>query len=260
MSKAKSVAEGIWWVGCGSWGGLTDVLSDEGSGNVFLIGAGQDFALLDAGSREGVGAVLANAAGVGAAPQAICWILLSHSHFDHTAGLADLARRTGAKTACSELAARAFGGDDAASRALMFRADLRHQVDRVLHDGEKITLGGCEFEVLSTPGHIPDAITLFGEVAGRKVVFTGDTAIGDQGQAEGVVGYLDGHWGSNPRHMLDSLRRIAACEADLLLPGHGFPIHGRQAVQASLEHCQERVKRLLAIPNLNTMMYLDLSE
>ena len=37
MGKAARVAEGIWWVGCGSWGGHTRPLSDEGDGNVFMV-------------------------------------------------------------------------------------------------------------------------------------------------------------------------------------------------------------------------------
>ncbi len=260
MGKARQVVEGIWWVGCGSWGGLTEVLSDEGSGNVFLVGSGGDYTLIDAGAPEGAEAVLANAAEAGAQPAHIKRIILTHSHGDHIAGAGDLARATGARIAASALAAKALGGDAEARRLLFIRDGVRLKVDEVLSDGQEIVLGGHRFVVMLTPGHIPDSISLAGEVAGKRVLFTGDTAIGDQGAARGVVGWLDGHWGSNPKHLLKSLARLADCRADLMLAGHGFPIAGAQKVAAALAHCTERVRQLLAIADLGTMMPLDLRD
>lgn len=42
-----------------------------------------------------------------------------------------------------------------------------------LHDGERIDLGGRTIEVIATPGHTPDAISLFD--AANGLLFTGDT-------------------------------------------------------------------------------------
>ena len=259
MSKAIQVVPGIWWVGCGSWGGLTPVLSDEGSGNVFLVGDGE-YALIDAGAVEGTEAVLANAAEVGARPESIKKIVLTHSHYDHVAGAPELLRATGAAAASSPLAARAFGGDEAARKMLFMRDGIRLRVDEILGEGDEVVLGTYRFAAMLTPGHIPCSVSLVGEVHGVKAVFTGDTVIGDQGAARGVVGWLDGHWQSNPRHLLRSIQRIAACEAELLLPGHGLPIQGAEKVRDSLQHCGDRVKQLLAIGDLGTMMPLDMQE
>jgi len=260
MSKVKAVAAGIWWVGGGSWGGLTEVLSDEGSGNVFLIGGQGEYALIDAGMPDGAAAVLANAAVAGARPADIKRIIVTHCHHDHLAGAPELKRRTGAAVAASELAARALGGDAEARKRLFIRDGATLEVEQVLADGDQVALGPYAFTAMLTPGHIPDAVTLTGDVEGQKVVLTGDTAIGDQGPAKGVVGWLDGHWGSNPKHLLRSIERISQCQADLLLPGHGFPIQGAEKVRQSLEHCAERLRQLLAIPDLGTMMPLDLAD
>ena len=46
-------------------------------------------------------------------------------------------------------------------------------ISKYIHDGEIIDLGGRSIEVLSTPGHTPDAITLFDRAHG--LLFTGDT-------------------------------------------------------------------------------------
>jgi glyoxylase-like metal-dependent hydrolase (beta-lactamase superfamily II) len=42
-----------------------------------------------------------------------------------------------------------------------------------VHDGERIELGGRTIEVIATPGHTPDSISLFD--AGNGLLFTGDT-------------------------------------------------------------------------------------
>jgi len=260
MGRARQISDGIWWVGCGSWGGLTEVLSVEGSGNVFLIGGDGDYALIDAGVPEGVEAVLANAAAIGARPGDIKRIVLTHSHYDHAHGLTELKRATGARTASSGLAAAGLGGDPEARQRLFIRPGPPAEIDEVLEEGDQVALGPYGFRVVLTPGHIPDAVTLVGQVAGKTVAFTGDTAIGDQGQVKGVVGWLDGHWGSNPKHLAGSIERIRQCRADLMLAGHGLPIAGRDQVAESLEHCADRLRQLLAISGLGSMMPLDLAD
>lgn len=260
MGKAKLVADGIWWVGCGSWGGETDPLSDATGGNVFLIGGDGDYALIDAAMPTGAQAVLTNASDVGAEPGSIHKIVLTHSHGDHVLAAPILKEKTGAVIAASALAAKALGGDTEARRHLFINHDSKFEVEQVLGDGDEITLGGYSFTVLTTPGHIPCSITLVGEVAGRKVAFTGDTAIGDQVKGKGIVGWLDGHWHSNPRHLLKSVERIMQYAPDLMLPGHGNPSDGHDAVAASLEHCADRLRQLLAIETLSTMMPLDMSD
>jgi glyoxylase-like metal-dependent hydrolase (beta-lactamase superfamily II) len=47
------------------------------------------------------------------------------------------------------------------------------KITHLVRDGDKIDLGGREIEVIATPGHTPDAISLFER--GRGLLFTGDT-------------------------------------------------------------------------------------
>ena len=47
------------------------------------------------------------------------------------------------------------------------------RISKYIHDGDKLDLGGRTIEILSTPGHTPDAITLFDRAHG--LLFTGDT-------------------------------------------------------------------------------------
>ena len=46
-------------------------------------------------------------------------------------------------------------------------------ITQYIHDGDKLDLGGRSIEILSTPGHTPDAICLFDRA--NRLLFTGDT-------------------------------------------------------------------------------------
>jgi glyoxylase-like metal-dependent hydrolase (beta-lactamase superfamily II) len=89
-------------------------------------------------------------------------------------------------------------------------------ISRFLHDGEKIDLGGRTIEVLSTPGHTPDAICLLDRANG--LLFTGDTY------------YPAPIWLFRPETDLDayvaSVKRIAALapRLKLVLGAHNIPV------------------------------------
>ena len=84
------------------------------------------------------------------------------------------------------------------------------------HDHDKIDLGGRVLEIISTPGHTPDAIALLDEKNG--LLFTGDTF------------YVGPIWLFRPETDLDayvaSVRKLAALGArlQLLLPAHNTPV------------------------------------
>ncbi len=72
-------------------------------------------------------------------------ILGSHAHGDHQAADVFLRERTGAQIMIME--------EDVAGWQRMMRADRDIPIDRVLHDGEKVTLGGTTLVAHRTPGH-----------------------------------------------------------------------------------------------------------
>jgi glyoxylase-like metal-dependent hydrolase (beta-lactamase superfamily II) len=88
-------------------------------------------------------------------------------------------------------------------------------VSRFLHDGQTINLGGRTIEVLSTPGHTPDAICILDR--GNGLLFTGDTY------------YPAPIWLFRPETDLDayeaSVKRIAALapQLRLVLGAHNIP-------------------------------------
>jgi glyoxylase-like metal-dependent hydrolase (beta-lactamase superfamily II) len=90
------------------------------------------------------------------------------------------------------------------------------KISLAIHDGFKINLGGRKLEVVSTPGHTPDAISLLDRANG--LLFTGDTY------------YPAPIWLFRPETDLDayvgSVKRLAtlAPELKLVLGAHNIPV------------------------------------
>lgn len=89
------------------------------------------------------------------------------------------------------------------------------KISRFLHDHDKINLGGRTLEILSTPGHTPDAISLLDRAHG--LLFSGDTY------------YPAPIWLFRPETNLDdyvaSVKRLAALAPQLkvVLGAHNVP-------------------------------------
>src|SRR5436305_7000308 len=97
-------------------------------------------------------------------------VIDTHFHADFLSGHLELARATGAEIGFGARAEPEFAA-------------------RALHDGERIALGDVTVEILETPGHTPESISIVVyEHAGDTVpygVLTGDTLfIGDVGRPD----------------------------------------------------------------------------
>jgi len=94
-------------------------------------------------------------------------IILTHPHADFVAGHAELSDRSGAPILLSDKAPATF-------------------VHRDLKEGDRITFGTVEIEVIATPGHSPDSICLCLFESGVPVaLFSGDTLFaGDVGRPD----------------------------------------------------------------------------
>ncbi len=100
-------------------------------------------------------------------PDACAAILITHSHWDHLGGVADLAESTGAKVYMPRqeapvLARPADWFPDVAIRP--------YDADVLLDGGETLELAGISFETLSVPGHSPGHVAYYADGA----LFSGD--------------------------------------------------------------------------------------
>ena len=92
------------------------------------------------------------------------------------------------------------------------------KITSYIHDGDHIDLGGRSLEVIATPGHTPDAISLLDRANG--LLFTGDTY------------YPAIIWLYRPETDLDaydaSIRRLAAlvsqAQVKIILGAHNIPV------------------------------------
>jgi TonB family protein len=156
-------------------------------------------------------------------------VLNSHTHNDHVGdnwqfdtiySMDTDFSRTNAKGSSADAQAEIALGEICGNLPQFFNGrDYRTQpwkISRYIHDGDKLDLGGRAIEILSTPGHTPDAITLFDRANG--LLFTGDTY------------YPAPIWLFRPETDLDayakSIQRLAALapQVKVVLGAHNIPV------------------------------------
>ena len=126
----------------------------------FLITSSQGHVLIDTGLPEANPQIKANIEKLGFKVADIRQLLNTHAHLDHTGGLAGLKKETGAQFAASAadkplLEGGYYPGQESDS-ALNFPPV---KVDRVVGEGDKVTIGDTTLTALMTPGHSPGCTT-----------------------------------------------------------------------------------------------------
>jgi metallo-beta-lactamase class B len=103
--------------------------------------------LLDTGTQEMLPGIRSNLEKLGYTLQDVKIILSSHAHWDHVEGHAAMKELSGAKVMAvgEDAAAIASGIDNSAAGASGWNPT---EVDRVLKDGDKVTLGRTETKSL----------------------------------------------------------------------------------------------------------------
>ena len=130
-------------------------------------------------------------------------ILLTHGHPDHSAGLRETARKTGAPVL------------GASSR----------WCDQVIGGGP-LDLGGLRVEVIATPGHSSDSLSF--HLPADESMVTGDTVLGRSAPA---IMDPDGRV-DQTIESLSLIKELLAGGEPLILPGHGPLVTDPQAVLA----------------------------
>jgi glyoxylase-like metal-dependent hydrolase (beta-lactamase superfamily II) len=167
------------------------------------------------------------------------WIWETHVHADHLTGAARLAEATGAQTAIGEHVAEVQAtfkalfnlGDD-------FAAD-GSQFDRLLKDGDQLTLGELPVRVYHTPGHTPACVCY---LVGNSL-FTGDTLfMPDAGTARCDFP------GGSAEALYRSIRRLYASvpEDARVFVGHDYAPGGREVLWESSIKAQKEANKQLS--------------
>ncbi len=137
----------------------------------YLIETPDGHIVINSGFEETVPLIRASIESLGFKLTDVKILLESHAHSDHVAGHADLQKLTGAKVCVMR-------GDDAVIESggvgQYLYDDSRWaacKVDRVLKDGDDVTLSGVKLVAHSTPGHTRGCTTWTWQVtdAGKKL-------------------------------------------------------------------------------------------
>ncbi|WP_439596976.1 MBL fold metallo-hydrolase [Falsiroseomonas sp.] len=171
--------------------------------NTYLIGRGR-VAVLDPGPADAaqLAAILRATQG-----ETITHILVSHTHRDHSPGVAALQAATGARSYGfgPHLTPPEQGGEG---------GDHDFRPDVTLADGEVVEGDELRLTAIHTPGHCANHLCFAGE---DGVVFSADHVMS---WSTTVVSPPDGDMAA----YMASLAKLAAREAGLYLPGHGPPL------------------------------------
>jgi metallo-beta-lactamase class B len=197
----------------------------------FLITTPEGNILLDSGFEETVPLIRDSVKKLGFRMEDVKLLLNTHSHFDHAAGLAALKEITGAKLVTMDaeapLLARGGKGD------FRFGDDLAYppvQADRIIHNGDTVTLGGTTLTAHLTPGHTPGCTTWTMKVTdGGKsydVVFVGSATINP-----GVVLMNNPKYPQIAADYARTFKVLAKLPCDIFLAAHGsfFDLQGKAA-------------------------------
>jgi glyoxylase-like metal-dependent hydrolase (beta-lactamase superfamily II) len=202
--------------------------------NAYLWQWSEGLTLIDTGVPGSAHAILGAIAAIGAHPEDVTEIVLTHFHADHTGSVAELARRTGASVLAHRadaviirghqppvppdltelerpLAEALFGDLSTLPGPQPPPVDVTREVD----DGDATAGGGT---IVGVPGHTPGSVALL--VPQLGVLFTGDTIASYEGAP------ILGPFNINRPGAIEAVRKQAGLEFDIACGGHGEPIVG----------------------------------
>ena len=193
--------------------------------NTYLFGE-NEVAVLDPGPA--IAAHIDNIVARSTGP--IRWILVTHTHPDHSPGVRLLARATGAEV----LGMPAPEGQ---------HQDKTFSATRVLADGDVLQTAEFRLHAVHTPGHASNHICYRHEQ--HNWLFTGDHVI------DGSTVVIDPPDG-NMKHYIESLQRCKALACTAMAPGHGDVIEDpERAVDWIIDHRLQREAKVLAAMQAN---------
>ncbi|MBD3349003.1 MAG: MBL fold metallo-hydrolase [Candidatus Eisenbacteria bacterium] len=218
----RQLADGVYW------------LEGLRSSNAYLVVSDRGLLLVDGGMAADVPRIVSQIESLGRAVAALKGIVVTHAHGDHTGGVTELVRRSGASVMAHRDEAPYIEGDESLpagsliQRAVRWLDDLISggskgvEVEKKLGDQDCLEfLGGLR--VIHTPGHTPGSISLYQEQ--REILFCGDLLFnGDLFTGRGGLRQAPRFFSAEPDEATRSLEGLAELDVKVLCVGHGEPL------------------------------------
>jgi alkyl sulfatase BDS1-like metallo-beta-lactamase superfamily hydrolase len=219
---------------------ITDnIYQAVGFGNTFLVTTSEGNVIIDTSNALAAPLHVKLLKAVSSAP--VKYIILTHGHGDHTAGVA-LWKEAGTEVIAQRSQTEFLNYQERLNRFFALRNSAQFayprppvaewrgneaakQLATVLFDDKyDFTLGGVKFQIFSTPGETPDHLSVW--IPEWKAAFVGDNFYASFPNIYTLRG-------TEPRMALDyvhSLDKVLAWRPEILLPSHGPVTRGETEV------------------------------
>ena len=203
-----------------------------GKANAYLLDAGPELVLVDAGFPDKASVVLDAIRQLGRSPNDLKHLVFTHGHPDHIGSAAALVRETGATTYmhAADVGLAETGGPfrpmtpgsgliPSIAYRLFWKQDERvppFKIDKTFADGHTLPLAGG-LRVVHLPGHCAGQVALLWQ--GARLLIAGDVCMN-------IFGITDPLGFENRAEGRRSQRKLAALTFEAACFGHGAPIKG----------------------------------
>jgi len=206
MGKYKDIWEKIYQVGGSN-------LSDPRDASVFLIDVGKgNFVLIDCGAGRSFLQICENIKAIGYTLSSIKTLILTHGHIDHIGSASMFAEYFHCDVVAHKNDVDAIEGREPQKTAAdWYGVDYKPvKINKILEKSvETLKFMNSKLNCLHTPGHTPGSISVYCDIAGKRVLFGQD-----------IHGPFDASFGSDIEQWRNSMNMLLDLEADILCEGH----------------------------------------